>query len=255
MSPTVHWVVDGHVALITIDRPEVRNAINRETALAIAEAIDAAEVDDAVRSMVLTGAGDTFCAGMDLKAFSKTGERPVTPSRGGFGIVQRPPEKPIVAAVSGKALGGGFEIALACDLIVADSDAAFGLPEVTRGLVATGGGVLRLPRRVPHTLAMEMILTGEPISARRAAECGLVNVVAERGQAVSAAMKLAHQIALNAPLALRAAKKVANSTHTWAEEEGFRLQDPIVDAVRRSQDAAEGARAFVEKRAPQWTGA
>jgi enoyl-CoA hydratase/carnithine racemase len=255
MSRTVRFAVDDHVAVITIDRPDVRNAIDLETALAIADALDEADESDEVRSIVLTGTSKMFCAGMDLKAFSATGERPVSPTRGAFGIVERPPEKPILAAVEGKALGGGFELALACDLIVAGRTAAFGLPEVKRGLVAAAGGVLRLPQRIPFSIAMEIILAGEPINAARAAELGLVNVVVEPEQAASAAIALARRIAENAPLAVRAAKKVARAAREWSDADGFDRQRPLLEAVRGSQDAVEGARAFVEKRPPRWVGA
>ena len=254
MTDNVRFAVTDHVALITIDRPQVRNAVDLETALGIAAALDQAEERDDVRAIVLTGAGGTFCAGMDLKAFSATRERPLSPTRGPFGIVERPPTKPIVAAVEGKALGGGFEIALACDVIVAARTAAFGLPEVKRGLVASAGGVLRLPQRIPFNIGMEMILTGEPITATRAAELGLVNLVVEPDEAAAAALAMARQIGLNAPLAVQGAKKVAQAARDWPDAEGFERQRPITDGVRESNDAAEGARAFVEKRPPQWTG-
>lgn len=255
MTTAVQFAVNDHVAVITIDRPKVRNAIDLDTALALAEAIDRADNSDDVRSMVLTGSGANFCAGMDLKAFAATGERPVSPSRGAFGIVERPPEKPIIAAVEGAALGGGLEIVLACDLIVASRTAAFGLPEVKRGLVASAGGVLRLPNRIPFNIAMEIVLTGEPINASRAAELGLVNRVVEPEEATSAAIALAEDIARNAPLAVQAAKQVARQGRDWPDAEGFDRQRPFVELVRGSQDAVEGARAFVEKRAPRWVGA
>jgi enoyl-CoA hydratase/carnithine racemase len=254
MTETISCAVLGHVAVITIDRPEVRNAIDLRTALGIAAALDEAEEREDVRCIVLAAAGTTFCAGMDLKAFSATGERPLTDSRGAFGIVARPPTKPIIAAVEGKALGGGFEIALACDLIVAAHTASFGLPEVKRGLVASAGGVLRLPQRIPPNIALEMILTGEPITATRAAELGLVNAVVEAGQAAFVAMTLARKIGMNAPLAVQGAKEIAKSARDFSDTEGFELQRPIVDRVRGSKDAAEGARAFVEKRSAQWVG-
>lgn len=254
MTDTVRFAVADHVALVTIDRPQVRNAIDLGTALGIAAALDEAEEREDVRAIVLTGSGGTFCAGMDLKAFSATRERPLSPTRGAFGIVECPPEKPIVAAVEGKALGGGFEIALACDVIVAARTAAFGLPEVRRGLIAAAGGVLRLPQRVPFNIGMEMILTGEPITAARAAELGLVNLVVEPDEATASALAIARQISLNAPLAVAAAKKLAKAARNWSDTEGFGQQRPVVDVVRESNDAGEGARAFVEKRPPQWTG-
>ena len=255
MSGDVTLEVVDHVAVITINRPQVRNAIDLPTSEAIAATLDEAEDRSDIRSIVLTGAGETFCAGMDLKAFAKTGERPVTASRGGFGIVESPPSKPIMAAVEGKALGGGFEIALACDLIVAAETSAFGLPEVSRGLMASAGGVLRLPQRIPKNIAMEMLFTGAAITAARAAELGLVNEVVPSGTALSAAVALARRIGKNAPLAVMAVKRVANLSRDWTADIAFEHQRPFADAVRQSKDAAEGAQAFVEKREPQWSGA
>jgi enoyl-CoA hydratase/carnithine racemase len=255
MSDTVRFAVADHVAVITLDRPHVRNAVDRDTALAISSALDRAEESDDVRSIVLTGAGGTFCAGMDLKAFATTRQRPICELRGAFGIVQRPPDKPVIAAVEGKALGGGFEIALACDLIVAGRSAAFGLPEVKRGLVAAAGGVLRLPQRIPFNIGMEMILTGEPITAPRAVELGLVNAIVDDGGAGEAAVELARAIGRNAPLAVRIAKQLAKESRDWTDAEAFDRQRPHTEAVRESRDAAEGAQAFVDKRAPNWVGA
>jgi enoyl-CoA hydratase/carnithine racemase len=172
---------EGDVLVVTIDRPEARNAVNLAVAEGIAAALDRLDGDDGLRAGVLTGAGGTFCAGMDLKAFV-AGERPHVEGRGFAGIVQGPPRKPLIAAVEGWALAGGFEVALACDLIVAARDARFGIPEVKRGLVAAGGALIRLPRRIPYHLAMELALTGDPISAERAAELGIVSRLAERGR-------------------------------------------------------------------------
>ena len=254
MSATVRFAVDDAVAIITIDRPQVRNAVDRTTAISIARALDDADDHTDVRAIVLTGSGGNFCAGMDLKAFAATGERPVSDVRGAFGIVERPPIKPILAAVEGKAFGGGFEIALACDLIVAARTASFGLPEVKRGLVAAAGGVLRLPQRIPFNVGMEMLLTGEPISATRAADMGLVNRVTEDNEAAAAAIELAQMIGRNAPLAVQVAKKLAKAACDWADAEAFDLQRPHTDAIRETDDAREGARAFVESRLPRWTG-
>lgn len=253
MSDSIDLEVRDGVAVITIDRPEVRNAIDLPTALALGEALDAVDERDDIRAAVLTGAGTVFSAGMDLKAFSATKERPLHPTRGAFGIAGRQTQKPLIAAVEGKALGGGFEMALSCDLIVAADDAQFGLPEVKRGLVAAAGGVLRLPRRVPRNVAMELILTGEPISAARAQLFGLVNQVVPTGSAVESAIDLGHRIAANAPLAVRTSKLLVNASAEWTTEDMFDRQKPHTDAVRGSQDAAEGARAFVEKRPPVWT--
>jgi enoyl-CoA hydratase/carnithine racemase len=245
-------VADG-VATITLNRPDVRNAVDLETAKALSSALDDLDHRDDVRVGVLTGGDEIFCAGMDLKAFNATGERPIDEDRGAFGIVARPPDKPLIAAVEGPALGGGFEIALACDLIVASQSATFGLPEVRRGLVAAAGGVLRLPRRIPQALAKEMILTGAPIDAFQARRYGLVNrVVSDRTAAIEA-RALAQVIAENAPSAVRTSKLLADASLDWPTSEAFDRQSPYTDAVRASNDAKEGAAAFVEKRKPRWT--
>lgn len=244
----------GPVLLLLLDRPEVRNAVDRPTAFALAAALDVLDADETLAAAVLGGTGETFCAGMDLKAFAATGERPVHPARGGFGIVERPPAKPIVAAVEGSALGGGFEIALACDLIVAGASARFGLPEVRRGLLASGGGLLRIRDVLPLTLALELALTGEAIDAERLAGLGVVNRVVPDGTAVEAAASIALTIAANAPLAVRESKRVLLESGDWPVAERFDRQRPIVEAVRSSDDATEGAAAFVGKRPPQWTG-
>jgi enoyl-CoA hydratase/carnithine racemase len=255
VSDAVRLEVDGGIAVITLDRPEVRNAVDKPTADALAGALDEVDTRGDVVIAIITGAGTTFCAGMDLKAFSATKERPLNVVRGAFGIVRKPPAKPIIAAIEGNALGGGLEIALACDLIVAARSTKLGLPEVKRGLVAAAGGVIRLPRRIPKGVAMEMILTGEPVSAERALELGLVNRVAEDGEALSVARAMATAITANAPLAVRAAKSIVEESADWDLDEAFDLQATYTDAVRSSADAAEGARAFVEKRAPRWSGA
>lgn len=255
MSDAVLLEVEGGIATITLNRPHVRNAVDKPTADALAAVLDEVDERADVTVAVITGNGPTFCAGMDLKAFSATRERPLHDVRGAFGIVRKPPAKPIIAAIEGNALGGGLEIALACDLIVATRSSRLGLPEVQRGLVAAAGGVVRLPRRIPRGVAMELILTGQPISAERALELGLVNRLAEDGQALAVARELAALIAANAPLAVRAAKRIADESADWVLDEAFDLQAPYTDEVRSSSDAAEGARAFVEKRVPQWTGA
>ncbi len=254
MSDDVRLEVADRIATLTIDRPAVRNAIDRATAEAIAAALDEVDARDDVTVAILTGAGGGFSAGMDLKAYAATGDRPISETRGGFGIVERPPEKPILAAVEGACLGGGFEIALACDVIVAADDAKLGLPEVKRGLVATAGGVLRLPRRLPRNVAMELVITGDLISARRAHDLGLVAEVVTPGTALQAAMALARRVAVNAPLAVRTAKRLVVASPNWPEDEAFARQAPIAQPVRDSRDALEGARAFVEKRAPVWQG-
>jgi len=254
MRDAVCLEVAGGIALITLDRPEVRNAVDKPTADALASAVDEVDMRSDVCVAIITGAGGTFCAGMDLKAFSATKERPLHDVRGAFGIVGKPPAKPIIAAIEGDALGGGLEIALACDLIVATRISKLGLPEVKRGLVAAAGGVIRLPRRIPKGVAMELILTGDSMSAERALELGLVNRVAEDGRALDVARDLAQAIAVNAPLAVRAAKRIAEESADWAMADAFRLQAPFTDEVRSSRDAVEGARAFVEKRRPRWAG-
>lgn len=254
MSDTVELAVRDGIATITINRPAVRNAIDLATAHALAEAVDEVDSRADVVVNVLTGAGGVFSAGMDLKAFSATGERPLHPVRGAFGFVRTPPAKPVIAAIEGNALGGGFELALACDLIVAARGAKVGLPEVKRGLVAAAGGVLRLPRRVPQALALEMILTGEPITADRAFAAGLVNRVADDGCALEVAQALAASISGNAPLAVLTAKRIVSASADWRMDVAFDLQAPYTDAVRSSKDAAEGAMAFAEKRAPVWSG-
>jgi enoyl-CoA hydratase len=244
--------VDG-VLVISINRPQVRNAINAAVANLIAEALDELDADERLAAAVLTGVGGTFCAGMDLKAFL-AGERPVVPGRGFAGIAERSAEKPVLAAVEGHAVAGGCEVALACDMIVASEDARFGLPEVTRGLIAAGGGLLRLPQRIPRALAFELALTGETIGAARALEIGLVNRVVPAGQAREAAIEIARRIAGNAPLAVRATKRIIAESADWPASEAFERQREIAEPVRESLDAREGARAFAEKRQPVWQG-
>lgn len=243
---------DG-VLVITIDRPQVRNAIDEATANGIGAALDRLDEDASLSVGILTGAGSTFCAGMDLRAFL-AGERPAVPGRGFAGIVERPPASPLIAAVEGWALAGGFEIVLACDLIVCGAGARFGLPEVKRGLIPAGGGLLRLPARIPYHRAMEAILTGDAIDADEARSLGLVSQVVDDGGALAAARALASRIAANGPLALRAAKRVVAESPGWAGEEAFRRQAEIYEPVRGSDDAREGALAFTEKRPPRWRG-
>jgi enoyl-CoA hydratase len=243
-------VVDG-VLVVTINRPEARNAINTVTAVAIGAAMDQLDDDPTLVAGVITGAGGTFCAGMDLKAFL-AGEKPSIPGRGFAGIVEQPPAKPVIAAVEGYALAGGFEIALACDMIVAAEDAKFGLPEVKRGLVAAGGGLMRLPERVPYHLAMEWSLTGDLVPATRAYEVSLVNRITPKGGALEAALELGRAISANGPLAVRATKRVIVEAPEWTRDEMFDKQREITLPVRASEDAREGATAFKEKRTPRW---
>jgi enoyl-CoA hydratase len=243
---------DG-VLLITLNRPEARNAIDLPVAEGIAAALDELDGEDSLGVGVLTGAGKGFCAGMDLKAFV-TGERPWVGDRGFAGIVRRGPVKPLIAAVEGFAVAGGLEVALACDLLVAARGAKLGVPEVKRSLVAAGGALLRLPRRIPYHVAMELALTGNPIAADRAAELGLVNRLAEPGAAVQVAMDLAAEIGANAPLALVASKRILQEQWDWSAAEMWDAQSAISDPVFSSEDAREGATAFAEKRPPVWRG-
>jgi enoyl-CoA hydratase len=252
VSSVLSEFADG-VAVITINRPEARNAVNLEVATGIAAAIDEFESRNDLTVAILTGAGGTFCAGMDLKAFAR-GERPALPGRGFGGLTERPPAKPLIAAVEGWALAGGCELALAADLIVAARGAKFGLPEVKRGLVAAAGGLLRLPKILPYQLAMQVALTGEPLTAEAAHAHGLVNVLAEPGHALTAARELAAAIAANGPLAVRATKQIMAMAIDYASADAFVAQREFVAPVFTSADAQEGARAFAEKRAPVWKG-
>jgi enoyl-CoA hydratase len=241
------------ILLITINRPDQRNAVNAAVARGIADALDELDGDDELTLGVLTGAGKGFCAGMDLKAFV-TGERPYADDRGFAGITQRAAVKPLIAAVEGFAVAGGLEIALSCDLLVASRGAKLGVPEVKRSLVAAGGALLRLPRVLPRNVAMELVLTGDPITAERGYELGLVNRLAEPGQAVQTALELAGQITPNAPLALAASKRILGEVVDWPDSEFWQRQGEIVGPVMTSEDAREGATAFAEKRAPVWKG-
>jgi len=243
---------DG-VLLITLNRPDARNAVNGALARGIAAALDDLDASEDVSVGVLTGAGKGFSSGMDLKAFT-TGERPWVDDRGFAGITRRAAEKPLIAAIEGFAVAGGFEIALSCDLIVAARDARIGIPEAKRGLVAAAGALIRLPKRIPYHVAMELALTGDPISAERAHELGIVNRVTEPGGAVDAALELAGQIARNGPLALAASKKIVASALDWDEAEAWRKQGELTGPVFASEDAREGAVAFAEKRDPVWKG-
>jgi enoyl-CoA hydratase len=243
----------GPVLLITLNRPEARNAVNRAVAEGIGRALDELDAALDLRAGVLTGAGRGFCAGMDLKAFVR-GEDPEIPGRGFAGIVQRAADKPLIAAIEGFAVAGGLEIALACDLIVAARGARLGLPEVKRSLVASGGALRRLPRRLPRTVAAELALTGEPIDAERAHALGLVNRLSDPGHAVDDALELAAGIAANGPLAVRATKAILDREGDWTEAEFWERQEELAGPVYASEDAQEGARAFAERREPRWKG-
>jgi enoyl-CoA hydratase len=243
---------DG-VLIITLNRPEAKNAANRALAEGVAAAIDELESNDALRVAILTGAGGTFCSGMDLKAFV-TGEMPTVKGRGFAGLTEYRASKPIVAAVEGYALAGGFELAISCDLVVAASDAKFGIPEVKRGLAAAAGGLVKLPKQIPPRIAMELALTGDFIGAERAYELGLINRVANSGAALDGALELAQKISANGPLAIAASLKVVASAQDWSSDEMYARQQEIVGPVFSSEDAIEGATAFAEKRAPVWKG-
>ena len=252
-EPTVRVVQEGKLLVITLCRPAMRNAIDRATSQALADAMDRLDSDDTVTVGILTGDGGHFCSGMDLKAFVK-GERIELPGRGLGGIIETPPKKPVIAAVEGFALAGGFEIALACDLIVAADNAQFGLPEVKRGLMAGSGGLLRLPQRIPRQIAMQYALTGDLMSAAQARQWGLVNLLTLPGEALGEAKTLAHKIAANAPLAVSVSKQVVSDSLHWPTDERWHRQNALLEIIIHSNDAKEGATAFSEKRPPLWTG-
>jgi len=253
MSDAIRTEVSAGVAVITINRPEARNAVNGEVARGIAAATDEFDGRGDVSVIVLTGAGGTFSAGMDLKGFL-AGDAPMAAGRGFGGMAEKPPAKPVIAAVEGYALAGGFELVLACDLVVASEEAKFGLPEVRRGLVAGAGGLFRLPSRIPYHIAMEIALTGEHFPAARLAAVGLVNKLVPAGQALAAARELAEKVALGAPLALAASKRVITESAGWPAGEAFARQSELIRPVFGSKDATEGAVAFAEKRPPVWRG-
>ena len=243
---------DG-VLTITINRPAQKNAVSRQVAVQLAAALDVLDSDPSLSVGVLTGAGGTFSAGMDLKAFAN-GETPILPGRGFGGLTQAVVRKPLIAAVEGWALGGGFEMALACDLIVAADTAKFGLTEVKRGLIAGEGGVIRLPQRIPYHVALKVLLTGEPISAIDANRYGLISELTASGAALAGAHELAHRIAGNAPLALAKVKQVLRETQGLNDADAFARQSKDAHSLLDTEDAHEGALAFAEKRAPVWRG-
>jgi enoyl-CoA hydratase len=243
------------VAIITLNRPEARNAMSSEIATAVEAALDDFEADDAITVVIITGKGSTFCAGADLKKVAKGKGGELITKRGGFGgIVTRTFPKPIIAAVNGPALAGGFEIVLACDLVVAAQDARFGLPEVKRGLFAAAGGLIRLPKRIPRALATELAITGDPIDADRALQLGLVNQVVPTADVLDAALALAQRIAVNGPLAVRNALKMVHEAPDLTEETAWPRNYELAIEVFASKDSIEGATAFAEKREPKWTG-
>ncbi|WP_319453378.1 MULTISPECIES: crotonase/enoyl-CoA hydratase family protein [unclassified Mycobacterium] len=251
-DPEVLVAQHDRILLITINRPHAKNAVNAAVSQGLADAMDRLDDDAGLSVAVLTGAGGTFSSGMDLKAFAR-GENVVVRGRG-MGFTERPPVKPVIAAVEGYALAGGAEMVLATDLIVAATDAVFGIPEVKRGLIAGGGGLLRLPQRIPYAIAMELALTGGNLAATRAYDLGLVNAVVEPGTTVEAALALAAQITANSPLAVAASKQIISESRGWHPDAMFREQWRIFKPVLTSNDAKEGAIAFSEKRPPRWTG-
>jgi enoyl-CoA hydratase len=243
----------GATLVIAINRPKQRNAVNQAVSLAIVTALDRLDADPSLRVGIITGRGGYFCAGMDLKAFVD-GERPEIEGRGFAGVTEAPPRKPLIAAVEGFALAGGCELALACDLIVAARSAWFGLPEVTRGLVAGSGGLIRLPRRIPQAIALEYALTGELMDASTAHGWGLVNRLTAEGGALEGALALAAAINANAPLSVTMTKQIIRQSASWPEDQIWELQRQLVEPVLASADAREGAQAFAEKRQPEWNG-
>ena len=252
MSDEVLTSEEDGILVVTINRPEAKNAMTKAAAEGIAAAMDRLDSDDNLRVGILTGAGGTFCSGMDLKGFLR-GESPSIEGRGFGGIVQKPPEKPLIAAVEGYALAGGLELMIACDLVVASTGAKFGIPEVKRGLVAAAGGVMMLPDQIPERIAMELALTGDFIDAARAYELGLINRITD-GEALAAAKELAASIVANGPLAVRVSKQVIKQSRGWPMDERYTRQTQLIAPVFVSEDAREGAAAFAEKRAPNWKG-
>ncbi len=250
-SPAVLTERRGGVLLITLNRPQVRNAVDAAISQGVGDALDTLDADPELSVGVLTGAGGFFCAGMDLGAFVR-GETVHHPTRGFAGITRRGPRKPIIAAIEGFAVAGGLEVALACDLVVAAAGAKLGIPEVKRSLVAAGGALLRLPRRMPYHVVMELALTGDPVRAERLHELGLVNRIADPGRAVEVALELAASLARNGPLALAASKQILQEQQDWDTTEMWQRQDAISGPVFASEDAREGASAFKGKREPVW---
>lgn len=249
MADEIILETHGRVRLITLNRPQARNSINSALGQALTAAIAELDANDDLTAGVLTGAGGGFSAGMDLKAFATEG-----PPKGFLEFIRDGAQKPLIAAVEGFAVAGGLEIALTCDLIVAAKGVKIGIPEAKRGLFAAGGGLFRLPNRIPYGIAMEMALTGDPILAERAHEIGLVCRLAEPGKAAEVALELANTIAKNAPLAVTASKQIMRQSRGMNEADAWKVQDPYAGKVFGSKDAIEGATAFAEKREPKWSG-
>ncbi|MBM3673803.1 MAG: crotonase/enoyl-CoA hydratase family protein [Actinobacteria bacterium] len=245
----------GGVGILTLNRPEARNAVNADLAQGVEAALDGFEADDTVQAVIVTGAGPTFSAGADLKLIAQGRGAEMATERGNFaGLIRRAFPKPLIAAVNGPALAGGFEIMLACDLVVAADHATFGLPEAKRGLFAAAGGLLRLPKRIPLAIATEIAITGDPIDARRAHELGLVNLVVPPDRLMQEAIAFADRIAVNGPLAVRNSLQMVREAGELSEEDAWPRNYELANEVFASKDSIEGAVAFAEKRAPRWTG-
>ncbi len=240
------------VLIVTLNRPEAKNAASKALSELVAAAMERLDGEDDLRVGIITGANGTFCSGMDLKGFLR-GERPYVKGKGFAGLTESPPRKPLIAAVDGYALAGGFEIMLACDMAVANKGAKFGIPEVKRGLACAAGGLLRLPRQIPPRIAMEYILTGDFMDAQRAYDLGLVNRLTD-GPALDAALELAAAITANAPLAVERSKAVVVQSREWSEAEMWSKQSDVLGNLFTTEDAREGAAAFAEKRKPNWKG-
>ena len=245
----------GPFAVVKINRPEARNAVNGAVAQGIEEAIDRIEADDGIWVGILTGEPPVFCAGADLKEINAGNAANLQTKRGGFGgIVQRERTKPIIAAVDGPALAGGTEIVVSCDLVVASTTATFGIPEVKRSLVAAAGGLFRLGRKIPLNIAMELALTGDPITAEVAHHHGLVNRLVEPGEALDAAIALADRICANAPVAVRESRRVVIEATNAPDDVGWKMSVEGMATAMSSEDFKEGLTAFIEKRPPRWSG-
>jgi enoyl-CoA hydratase len=250
-APAILTEARGAVFVITLNRPHVRNAFDRRQSEELGAAIGRLEQDDALRVGVITGAGNTFSAGTDLRAYA-AGERTRVEPRGIYGLLDDPPSKPLIAAVEGHAVGGGCELALACDLIVAADTATFGIPEVRWGLLAGAGGVVRLPRRIPYHHAMELALTGAMIDCERADRLGLVNQRVAEGRALEVAIALAEEIARNPPLAVRAAKEAVRESAEQSFQRAWARQLELLEDILSSKEGREGVAAFTARRAPVW---